>query len=127
MDHQLALHMLREIAAGFNRHDLDAIMQFHRPDAVFEGPRGPDPWGRRYVGADQIRAAFAARFEGIPNVRYGQDQHFVDGDRGASEWRLSGTTVDGQQLDLNGCDLWVFQDGKVVKKDSYWKIVTDGG
>jgi ketosteroid isomerase-like protein len=40
-----------------------------------------------------------------------------------SEWTLTGTTTDGEQLRLRGCDLWTFRDGQVVKKDSYWKIV----
>ena len=31
----------------------------------------------------------------------------------------------GVRLDLRGCDLWTFREGKVVKKDSYWKIVTE--
>ena len=33
---------LSEIAAAFNRHDLDAIMSHFTEDAVFESPRGPD-------------------------------------------------------------------------------------
>ena len=81
---------------------------------------------QRFVGTDEVRAAFAARFEGIPDARYQGDRHFVDGDRGVSEWRLSGTTLEGRRLDLNGCDLWTFSDGKVVKKDSSWKMVSDG-
>jgi hypothetical protein len=27
---------------------------------------------------------------------------------------------------VRGCDLWTFRDGKVVVKDSYWKIRTTG-
>lgn len=116
--------MLQEIAAAFDRHDLDAIMVHVADDAVFEAPRGPEAWGRRAIGAEAVREAFAARFAGIPDVRYQQDDHFVDGDRGASEWTLSGTTTDGQRIEVRGCDLWTFRDGKVVKKDSYWKIRT---
>jgi ketosteroid isomerase-like protein len=116
------VEMLRAIAAAFDRHDLDAIMSHFTDDAVFETPRGPKPWGRRVVGHEAVRAAFADRFAGIPDVRYQQDDHFVDGDRGASEWTLSGTTVDGEQLEIRGCDLWTFRGGRVVKKDSYWKI-----
>lgn len=116
--------MLQEIAAAFDRHDLDAIMAHVADDAVFEAPRGPEAWGRRAIGAEAVREAFAARFAGIPDVRYQQDDHFVDGDRGASEWTLSGTTTDGQRLEVRGCDLWTFRDGKVVKKDSYWKLRT---
>lgn len=115
---------LRAIAAAFNRHDLDAIMSHFTHDAVFEAPRGPDPWGTRVVGRDAVREAFAARFSGIPDVHYGGDDHFATGDRGASEWTLTGTTTDGQRIEVRGCDLWTFRDGKVTKKDSYWKIVT---
>ena len=114
--------MLREIAAGFDTHDLDRIMRHFGDDAVFEAPRGPEPWGQRFVGRDAVRAAFAARFAGIPDVRYTDDVHFVAGDRGASEWTLSGTTTDGQRIEVRGCDLWTFRDGKVARKDSYWKI-----
>ena len=119
-----AMQMLRSIAAGFDGHDLDGILAHFADDAVFESPRGPEPWGRRYVGKDEIRDAFAGRFSGIPDVRYRDDEHFVDGDRGASEWTLSGTTTEGQRIEIRGCDLWHFRDGKVVKKDSFWKIRT---
>ena len=124
MDHDEAIQMLRSIAAAFDGHDLDGIMAHFADDAVFESPRGPEPWGRRFVGRDEVRTAFAGRFSGIPDVRYRQDDHFVDGDRGASEWTLSGTTTDGERLEIRGCDLWTIRDGKIVKKDSYWKIRT---
>ena len=116
------LATLREITAGFDTHDLDRILRHFADDAIFEGPRGPDRWGTRVTGRDAIRDAFAARFAGIPDVRYTDDEHFVAGDRGASEWTLSGTTVDGQRIEVRGCDLWTFRDGAVLRKDSYWKI-----
>jgi ketosteroid isomerase-like protein len=53
------------------------------------------------------------------------DAHFVDGDRGASEWTLSGRTTDGQRIEVRGCDLWTFRDGRICRKDSFWKIQTD--
>ncbi|HEU4671811.1 MAG TPA: nuclear transport factor 2 family protein [Candidatus Limnocylindrales bacterium] len=124
MEHDEAVGMLREIAAAFDRHDLEAIMRHFAEDAVFEAPRGPEPWGQRFVGRDAVRRAFEGRFTGIPDVRYTDDRHFVDGDRGASEWTLSGTTADGQRIEVRGCDLWTLRDGTVVRKDSYWKIRT---
>ena len=114
---------LEAIADAFNRHDLEAIMAFFTDDAVFESPRGPDPWGRRFVGKEAVRDGLAARFSGIPDVHYGDEDHFIAGDRGASEWTLTGTTTDGVRLEVRGCDLWTFRDGLVVKKDSFWKIV----
>ena len=124
MEHDEAVRMLRSIAAGFDAHDLDGIMSHFADDAVFESPRGPEPWGQRYVGTEAIRDAFAGRFSGIPDVRYQHDDHFVDGDRGASEWTLSGTTTTGQAIEIRGCDLWTIRDGKIVEKDSFWKIRT---
>lgn len=124
MDRDATLTMLREIAAGFDAHDLDAILVHFADDAVFEAPRGPDVCGRRVSGIDAVREAFTARFAGIPDVRYLDDEHFVDGDRGASEGTLSGTSVEGQRIEVRGCDLWTFRDGKVIKKDSYWKTRT---
>jgi ketosteroid isomerase-like protein len=124
MERTAALAMLEAIATGFDRHDLDAIMAHFADDAVFESPRGPEPWGTRYEGAAAVREAFAARFSGIPDVRYREAEHFVDGDRGASEWTLSGTTAEGQRIEVRGCDLWTLRDGKVMTKDSYWKIRT---
>jgi ketosteroid isomerase-like protein len=124
MDHDAAIRMLEAITTAFDQHDLDGIMAHLADDAVFEGPRGAEPWGTRVVGREAVREAFAARFAGIPDIRYQGDAHFVDGDRGASEWTLSGTTTEGQRIEVRGCDLWTFRDGLVVKKDSFWKIRT---
>jgi len=114
---------LKEILDGFNRHDLDGIMSFFADDCTFDLPRGPEPWGRRLVGKERVRKGLASRFAGIPDVHYGEDRHVVCGDRGVSEWRLTGTTTSGTQVDVHGCDLWEFAGGKVIRKDSYWKII----
>jgi ketosteroid isomerase-like protein len=111
------------ILDAFNRHDLDAIMAFFAEDATLDTPRGPYPWGRRYEGKAAVREGLAARFAGIPDVHYGEGRHFVSGERGVSEWLLTGTTTAGERLAVRGCDLWEFRDGLVVRKDSYWKIV----
>jgi ketosteroid isomerase-like protein len=117
------LDALQQVLDAFNRHDLDAIMAHFAEDCVLETPRGPDPWGRRFVGREEVRRGLAARFEGIPDVHYGDGSHFVSGDRGVSEWTISGTTVEGERIEVRGCDLWTFAgDGKVARKDSFWKL-----
>lgn len=114
---------LKEILEAFNRHDLDAIMEYFSEDCSFDFPRGPEPWGQRFTGKAQVREALAGRFKGIPDVHYSEDRHWVAGDKGLSEWTLTGTTVAGVKLKVRGCDLWEFKNGKVTRKDSYWKIV----
>ena len=100
-------------------------MGFLADDCVLEMPRGSEPWGQRYVGKGQVRKGLVklSRFQGIPDVHYADDRHFIAGNRGVSEWTLIGTTRGGQKLRVRGCDLFEFRAGKVVRKDSYWKIV----
>ncbi len=115
--------VLQRVFDAFNRHDLDAILAEFADDCVLEFPRGPDPWGRRFAGKDEVRRGLASRFEGMPDVRYSDGDHFVSGNRGASEWTISGTTIDGEHVEVRGCDLWTFgDDGRIIRKDSFWKI-----
>jgi ketosteroid isomerase-like protein len=113
---------MKAFLAAFNAHDPDLVMSFFADDCVFETPRGTEPWGTRLEGREAVRTGIAGRFQGIPDVHYGEDRHWSCGDRGASEWRLTGTTTDGVNIDVRGCDLFEFDGDKIVRKDSYWKI-----
>ena len=118
--------MLKAVLEAFNRHDLDAIMRFFAEDCTFVMPKGPNPFGLRYQGKARVREGLASRFSGIPDVHYGEDRHFVSisGDRGVSEWLLTGTSASGDRIEVRGCDLFEFNpDGKIKRKDSFWKIV----
>lgn len=119
----LSVETLKTIADAFNRHDLAAIMEFFAEDCSMNLPRGPDPWGQRFVGKAAVREGIATRFTGLPDVHYGDDRHWVSGDRGVSEWLLTGTGPDGTRVQVRGCDHWEFRGGKIIRKDSYWKIV----
>ncbi len=120
---EVTVDTLRRILEAFNRHDLNAIMAFFADDCVLEMPRGPHPWGQRFVGKAQVREGLASRFAGLPDVHYGQDSHWVCGTKGVSEWTLTGTTPDGAHLEVRGCDHFEFRKGQIVRKNSYWKIV----
>jgi ketosteroid isomerase-like protein len=114
---------LERFLEAFNRHDVEAIMASFTDDCVFETPRGPDPWGRRLEGKEQVRTGIEARFAGIPDIHYGRDRHWVCGDRGVSEWTITGTDTSGNRVEVQGCDLFELRGEKIVRKDSYWKIV----
>ena len=122
---KVTVDTLKQVLDAFNRHDLDAIMDYFSDDCSFDFPRGPEPWGQRFVGKAQVREGLASRFKGIPDVHYGDDSHWVsaDGTQGVSEWTLTGTTTTGVKLNVRGCDLLEFRDGKITRKNSYWKIV----
>ncbi|MFC0775807.1 nuclear transport factor 2 family protein [Terrimonas alba] len=121
----ITVETMKQVLDGFNRHDVDAIMEFFSDDCSLDLPKGPEPWGQRLIGKAQVREGLAGRFKGIPDVQYGEDLHWIsaDGTRGVSEWTLTGTTTSGVKLKVRGCDLWEFRNGKITRKNSYWKIV----
>lgn len=121
----ITVDTLKQVLDAFNRHDLDAIMEFFTEDCFFDSPRGNEYFGQRFIGKAQVREGLAKRFTGIPDVHYGDDIHWLsaDGTKGVSEWTLTGTTTSGVKLKVRGCDLWEFQNGKITKKNSFWKIV----
>jgi ketosteroid isomerase-like protein len=115
---------LRSLLEAFNAHDLDRIMTFFTDDCVLQTPRGASPEGTTYRGQAAVREGLAARFQGIPDVQYGEDEHWVCGDHAVSRWLLTGTTAEGEQVRVRGCDLLdLAPDGRISRKDSYWKIV----
>jgi ketosteroid isomerase-like protein len=75
------------------------------------------------VGKAAVREGLATRFKGLPDVRYSDERHWISGNMVVSEWLLRGTRPDGARVKVRGCDHYEFRDGKVVRKDSYWKIV----
>ena len=84
--------------------------------------RGTPPEGGRLEGKDAIRAMLDRRFADIPDMAWEIHSHWVGGDRGASEWTVTGTEANGNVLDWLGCDLWHLDgDGRILRKDTYWK------
>ena len=113
--------LLQAFADAWNRHDVDALMSFMTDDCVFESSSGPDACGTRYAGHDAVRAAFAEVWTVWPDAHWGRARHFVHGDRGVSEWTFTGTRADGSRVEVHGCDLFTFRDGKIAMKNSYRK------
>ena len=119
------MDILQQVLDGFNAHDLDAILSHFAEDCVFDSARGPEQWGRRFTGKQEVRRGFSVLFENIPDVHFGDDSSFIFGNRGVSEWTITGTTVEGERLELHGCDLWTFgDDGRIVRKDGFMKRPT---
>jgi ketosteroid isomerase-like protein len=120
---QSILELLQGLADAFNAHDIDRVMSFFHPNCSLDMPRGSEPHGTRYIGIAEVQRGLEMRFESTPDVHYAEVEHFVDGSTGMSKWLLTGTKHDGQRVKVRGCDFYTFADDKVVRKDSYWKIV----
>jgi ketosteroid isomerase-like protein len=106
---------------GWNGHDVDTLMTFMADDCVFEGASGVEVCGTRHVGRERVRDAFARVFTTFPDAHCGDTRHVVAGDRGLSEWIFTGTTADGRKVEVNGCDVFTFREGKIAVKSSFFK------
>lgn len=118
---EVTAEVLQRFADAWNRHDVDALMSFMTEDCVFEASAGPDVCGTRYAGRDSVRSAFVEVWTTFADARWGNARHLVVGDRGVSEWTFTGTRADGTRVEVHGCDLFTFRDGKIAVKDSYRK------
>jgi len=120
-DRQVTIEFLEGFARAWNRHDVDALMEFMADDCVFETSSGPGVCGARYQGQQAVREAFAGVWASFPDAQWLGARHFIVGDRGVSEWTFSGTNQDGHRIEVNGCDVFTFRGGKIVVKNSYRK------
>jgi steroid delta-isomerase-like uncharacterized protein len=115
------IKLLEQFADAWNRHDLDALTSIMTDDCVFEASAGSQINGQRSEGKEAVRAAYAAVFENFPDAHWASARHFIAGDRGVSEWTFSGTQKDGKRVEVAGCDLFTFREGKIAIKNSFRK------
>jgi ketosteroid isomerase-like protein len=113
--------LLEAFADAWNRHDVDALMSMMTDDAVFEASGGDSVNGERHEGQRAVRAAYEAVFVQYPDAHWADARHFVKGNRGVSEWTFTGTLKDGGRVEVNGCDLLTFRNGKIAVKNSFRK------
>lgn len=112
---------LQSFADAFNAHDVNAIMSLMTDDCIFQASAGPDIDGEKFTGQREVRKAFEDVFKTFPDAQWLNARHFVIGDRGVSEWTFSGTRQDGTKIEVTGCDLFTFKNGKIAIKNSYRK------
>ena len=112
---------LAAFSLAWNQHDIDELMFFMSEDCVFETAAGPETFGRRYVGTEAVRNAFAGAWQAVPDVQWLHGQHFVQGDFGISQWTFVGTAADGSRIETDGVDIFAFKDGKIRSKKAFRK------
>ena len=113
--------LLEAFADAWNRHDIEALMSMMTDDGIFQASAGSDVTGARHEGRVAVRAAYEAVFAQYPDARWADARHFVAGHRGVSEWTFTGTLQDGSRVEVDGCDLFTFRNGKIAVKNSFRK------
>ncbi len=112
---------LERYSDAWNAHDIDTIMDYMTEDCIFETGGGPQQYGTRFQGFDRVRERFIEVWNDVPDVKFENTSHFVQGNNGCSEWTFVGTRKDGSKIAVDGCDLFTFENGKIKSKRSYIK------
>jgi ketosteroid isomerase-like protein len=120
-DKTVTKDFLQSFVDAFNAHDVQAIMWHMTDDCVFQASAGPDTDGEKFTGQDEVKKAFEDVFATFPDAHWGNARHFLFEDRGLSEWIFTGTRKDGTRVEVTGCDLFTFRNGKIAIKNSYRK------
>ncbi|MBX9650767.1 MAG: nuclear transport factor 2 family protein [Xanthobacteraceae bacterium] len=115
------LTRLGQLFAAFNLHDGLAVMACMTPDVEFDAAAGSEIFGRRHVGAIEVRTAFERTWTDMPDVSWECTRHAVFGDRGLSEWIFRATTGDGRPMEVNGCDIFEFRGDLICNKSAFRK------
>jgi hypothetical protein len=103
--------------------DVDAIMAKMTPDCVYEASVGPEPWGKRFEGADEVRAGIVRAFEVVfaPGGTSELVERHLFGDYGVEIWRNTSATG----ASVHACEFYEFRDGLIHRKLAFRKNSLD--
>ena len=118
----ITMARMEEILESFNAHGVDRIVgNFDENGEFLDGGWAGTAW-RAFRGWEGNWRGTSATFFSSPDIRWVDAKTRISDDRAVTEWRVQGTTANGR-LNYLGCDLWEFRNGKVLKKDTYYKQV----
>ena len=111
---------------AWNAHDLDAIMDMHAPDMVFENHTA----GERAEG-EAVREHIGSIFATWPDIRFEGRRTYARDGLVVQEWTATATHANemrrgdlvaeatGKQISWDGVDVIPFENGLVKRKDVY--------
>ena len=129
-------HDLREFIERYNNawndHDVEAIVDMHTTDSVFENHTTGDV----NVGRDAIGSAIRGIFTVFPDLRFETRRAYIRDNLVVQEWTARGTHLGkmnragleveptGKTVEYRGLDVIPIEDGLVARKDVYSDGVT---
>ena len=111
---------------AWNAHDLDAIMEMHASDMVFENHTAGES-----AQGEAVREHIASIFETWPDLRFESRRTYTRDGLVVQEWTATATHANamrrgdleaaptGKRVEWRGVDVIPFEDGLVKRKDVY--------
>jgi steroid delta-isomerase-like uncharacterized protein len=118
--------------AAWADHDVDAIVEMHTDDSVFENHTTGDV----NVGREAIGSAIRGIFTVFPDLNFETRRAYIREDLVVQEWTARGTHLGkmtragieveptGKTVEYRGMDVIPIEDGLVARKDVYSDGVT---
>ena len=102
--------------------DIEGILSMTPVDGVYEASFGPNPWGQRFVGHDEIRTALVDMgLDHAGRSRHEYGETHVVGDCAFALWTSVQAGPTGSATTMHGADFYRFRDGMVAAKIAYRK------
>jgi ketosteroid isomerase-like protein len=118
---ELTRELVDAVGNAFNANDIDKVMQYFAPNAIFDHAVGADEHGIRFEGADVIRTVFSGLFEKVENVHWETLGCGIVENKAYCEYRRTAKHKDGNSEEYLSVDILTFKDGLIVHKDTYYK------
>jgi steroid delta-isomerase-like uncharacterized protein len=106
--------MIERYNEAWNAHDLDAIMELHAADMVFENHTA----GERAEGA-AVRGHIGEIFANWPDLRFEGVRTYAREGVVTQEWMAFATHSSGRKLSWAGVDVIPTEGGLIKRKDVY--------
>ena len=121
---ELKRSLVDAVGDAFNNNDIDAVMNFFAEDAVFDHAIGPSPYGKRFIGINEIHNVFSGLFKKVDSVYWETLDCRIAGNKAFCEYRRTARFKDGSEEEFLSVDILTFRGGLIVHKDTYYKQLT---
>jgi steroid delta-isomerase-like uncharacterized protein len=110
----------RNVDEIWNQGNLSVIDELVAPNATFHDPSVP---GGKFTGPEGMRQFVQIYRGAFPDVRLKIEDLIAEGDKVVSRWTATGThkgdlmgiAPTGKQVTVTGCDVALYQNGKVIE------------
>ncbi|HIE4271994.1 TPA: nuclear transport factor 2 family protein [Pseudomonas aeruginosa] len=113
--------LIATIIDAFNTHDIDKVLEHFHDEGEMISAAGNSGRGVSLIGKPLIEEALKTRFSASPDIKWTEGKTQIFGSTAVTTFRVTATLPSGDKLDSFGCDLWTFSEGKVLRKDTYYK------
>ncbi|WOB61212.1 MULTISPECIES: nuclear transport factor 2 family protein [Pseudomonas] len=113
--------IIDDIIHAFNQHDVEKVLNYFSNNGIMISSGGDNCRGTYIQGKEAIGMALRSRFSSCPDINWSECKTWISGHKAVSEFRVKATLPTGKKLDAIGCDIWEFSEGKIMRKDTYYK------